>query len=1069
LIFFQKLAAPKLLNQPLLKINEIMKFRLVNNLLGWVLFVISAVVYLLTIEPTVSLWDCGEFISSAFKLQVGHPPGAPLFMIAARFFSLFAGNHVDKVAMMINAMSALASAFTIMFLFWTITHLAVRLMGYRIQPANGSEKIDAEVLSLRDKIIILGSGAVGALAYTFSDSFWFSAVEGEVYASSSLFTAVVFWAVLKWENEADSKYANRWLILIAYLMGLSIGVHLLNLLAIPAIVMVYYFRKYKVSTSGVIKALLASVLILWAIMYVIIPGVVWLASRFELMFVNGFGLPYNSGVLVYAILLLGGLIFGIWKTNKRGKVILNSVLLMITVIIIGYSSFSMIVIRSLADPPMDENDPETVFALQYYLNREQYGDRPLIKGQYFNAEPEGIEQGKPTYSPMDGKYKITNRKLSYRYNSRYTTVFPRMWSSDNEHINTYIEWGGMKESRLYEARLDKEGNVMRDNEGKVLYDRNAPKNPPGFINNLRFFFTYQVGHMYFRYFMWNFVGRQNDIQGHGDPLNGNWISGIRPVDQILIGREDKMPDSMRNAPSRNTYYFLPLLLGLFGLIFHLQRDVRNFWVVMLLFIFTGLAIVVYLNQTPVQPRERDYAYAGSFYAFAIWIGLGVMALYESAGTKLKKGATALVLTLGCLLLVPGIMAYENWDDHDRSGRYTARDIAYDYLNSCAPNAILFTNGDNDTFPLWYAQEVEGIRTDVRVVNLMLLNMDWYIDQMKRKAYESEALPISLSRDEYINGTRDLVFVQERTTQAADLKDIMAFVKSNLPQAKIETTSGEKFNYIPTRGFRLPVDTVLVVKNGTVAPKDRQKIVPVIEWRYSRNNLGKSELAVLDILTNNNWERPIYFASLGQEGTLGLEDYMQLEGFAYRLVPIKSKSIGRYEAGRVESDLLYENLMNKFRWGGINDPDVYLDDFHVRTASIVRVRTRFIQLADELIRQGDTLRAVKVLDRCMELTPNDRIPFDYNIIQVANAYYQCNQFEKANGLVEELAKICDEKLLYYLDQERRFVSSISEEVLYNLQVMQNLVMVTKNFNQEAISTKLDSLTTANYAAFTAKVK
>jgi hypothetical protein len=1044
------------------------KFRLANNILGWIIFLISAIVYMLTIEPTVSLWDCGEFISSAFKLEVGHPPGAPLFMLIGRFFSLFAGSHVDKVAMMVNAFSATASAFTILFLYWTITHLAIKLVGYRHQFSNGAGAADPEELNIRDKIIILGSGVVGALAYTFSDTFWFSAVEGEVYASSSLFTAVVVWAVLKWENEADNKYANRWLVLISYLMGLSIGVHLLNLLAIPAIVMVYYFRKYNVTASGVIKALLVSFIILGTMMYIMIPGLIWMASRFELIFVNGFSLPYNAGVLIFCVLLIGVLAFGLWKTYKNSHAVLNTIFLMITVIIIGYSSFAIIVLRSMADPPMDENNPDTIFALQYYLNREQYGDRPLIKGQYFNAIPKGIKEGKPTYSPIDGKYKVTNRKLSYNYDSRYTTLFPRMWSSDNEHINVYIEWAGLKESRLYEPRRDAERNIMRDSQGKVLYDRNAPKNPPGFISNLKFFFTYQVGQMYFRYFMWNFAGRQNDIQGSGDPLNGNWISGIKPIDEILIGKEDKMPGSFRNTPSRNTYYFLPLLLGLFGLIFHLQRDTKNFWVVMLLFILTGLAIVVYLNQTPLQPRERDYAYAGSFYAFAIWIGLGVVAIYDSLGTKFRKGITALVISLLCLLLVPGIMARENWDDHNRSKRYTTRDIAYDYLMTCAPNAILFTNGDNDTFPLWYAQEVEGIRTDVRVVNLMLLNMDWHIDQMRRKAYESEVLPISLTPDKYINGTRDVVFIQERTKQAANLKDIIEFVSSDLPQAKVESTSGEKFNYIPTRNFRLPVDTALVLKNGTVSLKDRNKVVPAIEWTYSRNSMGKSGLIVLDILANNNWERPVYFASLGHEGTLGLENYMQLEGFAYRLVPIQSQSIGRYEAGRIESDKLYNNLMNVFRYGGMEDPNVYLDDFHVRTTSVIRLRTRFIQLANELINQGDTAKALKVLDRSIELTPDEKIPFDYTIIQIANAYYKCNRFEKANTLVNQLVEISNEKLTYYLDQKQNFIAVINEEILYNFQVLQNLNSISKSFNQTDLSNRIDSLSNQQYAVYTTKV-
>ena len=1040
------------------------KFRLANNILGWLVFLISATVYLITLEPTVSLWDCGEFIASAFKLQIGHPPGAPLFMLIARFFSLFAGGDVERVAMMVNAFSGISSALTIMFLFWTITHLARKLISYR----NASDGFsDPESMSLRDKIIILGSGLVGSLAYTFSDTFWFSAVEGEVYASSSLFTAVVFWAVLKWENEADSKYANRWLVLIAYLMGLSIGVHLLNLLAIPAIVMVYYFRKHEVTTSGVVKALLVSVLILGAMMYLIIPGVIWLASRFELLFVNGFGMPYHSGVLIYCILLIGGLAFGLWKTYQNGKAIMNTALLMLIMVIVGYSSYAVIVIRSTANPPMDENNPENIFSLQYYLNRDQYGDRPLISGHYFNAAPEGIEEGRATYSPVDGKYKVTNTKLSYQYNKRYTTVFPRMWSSDNEHVNVYMEWTGLKESRLYEARRDAENNVVRDNEGNVVYDRNTPREAPGFGANLKFFFTYQIGHMYFRYFMWNFVGRQNDSQGFGDPLNGNWISGIAPIDEVLIGKQDKLPESSKNAPSRNAYYFLPLLLGLFGLIFQLQRDSKNFWVVMLLFILTGIAIVIYLNQTPSQPRERDYAYAGSFYAFAIWIGLGVIALYDSLSEKLRKSYAAILITALCLTLVPGIMASENWDDHDRSGRYTTRDIAYNYLMSCAPNAILFTNGDNDTFPLWYAQEVEGIRTDVRVVNLMLLNMDWHIDQITRKAYDSEPLPVSLTPEQYINGNRDVVFVQERLNQPANLKDIMIFVSSDLPQAKIETSSGNKFNFVPTRKLRLPVDTAVVLKNGTVSPEDRDKIVPAIEWNYSRSTMGKSSLIVMDILANNNWERPVYFASIGHEGTLGLENYMQLEGFAYRLVPVHTPSMGRYEAGKVESNRLYDNLMNNFRWGNMNDPEVYLDDFHVRTTSVIRLRTRFVQLANALLNKNDTVRAEQVLDRCMELTPDEKIPYDYNVIQVAGAYYKCNKPEKANALIEKLTADSEENLNYYLDQELKFIAAINDEILYNFQVIQNLINLSKSFDQEELSKKLEGTADSLYTVYTSK--
>lgn len=1036
------------------------KFKRTNIILGWMVFLISAIVYLLTIEPSVSLWDCGEFISTSYKLQIGHPPGAPLFMLLARFFSLFAGEP-QRVAMMVNSFSALSSAFTILFLYWIITHLALRLISYRYDFMG---QLDPDELTLSDKIVIMGSGMVGALAYTFSDTFWFSAVEGEVYASSSLFTAVVFWAVLKWENEADQKYANRWLILISYLMGLSIGVHLLNLLAIPAIVMVYYFRKNNVTSKGIIKALLISVLLLASMMYIMIPGIIWLASRFELIFVNGFGLPYNSGVVFYFVALFAGLGYGLWKTYENSR-LAHTILLVATVVIIGYSSYAVIVLRSMANPPMDENNPETIFSLQYYLNREQYGDRPLIFGQYFNAPTtDRIREGKPTYSPINGKYEITSRKLSYNYDSKFKTLFPRMWSSDNDHIDVYLEWGGLKESQLYYPKKDASGNILQDESGRPVYDRSAPKSPPNFFSNLKFFMSYQVGHMYLRYFMWNFAGRQNDVQGFGDPLNGNWITGIRAIDNILIGDQSKLPDRDKNDPSRNTYFFLPLLLGLFGLIFQMQRDVRNFWVVMLLFILTGLAIVVYLNQTPLQPRERDYAYAGSFFAFAIWIGLGVLAIYDALNKRMKNTATALLTSAVCLCAVPAVMAAENWDDHDRSGRYTTRDIAYDYLMSCAPNAILFTSGDNDTFPLWYAQEVEGIRTDVRVVNLMLLNMDWHIDQMRRKAYESEALPISLKPNQYINGTRDVLFVQELIKEPADIKDIINFITSDLPEAKVESSMGDSYNFIPTRQFRIPVDTAIVLKNGTVSRNDRDIIVPAVEWTYRRNTMGKSAMIVLDILANNNWQRPVYFASIGHEGTLGLENYMQLEGFAYRLVPILTPGVSRYEAARIESNVLYDNLMNKFKYGGIPDSNVYLDDFHKRTISMIRLRTRFVQLANALINEADTAKALNVLDRCIEITPDHKVPFDYTVVQVAGAYYKCKAYDKANQIISSLGKDCDAKLTYYLSQQPKFLLAINDEIMYNFQVLQQLVNLSKTYNQETLGRDLEAISDKHYKTY-----
>ncbi len=1024
------------------------KYTFYNNLTGWIVFLIAAVTYLMTIEPTTSLWDCGEFIASAYKLQVGHPPGAPFFMILARFFSLFTGD-VTKVAMMINAMSGLASAFTILFLFWTITHLAKKMV-----PSN-------EEMTGKNVLIIIGSGIVGALAYTFSDTFWFSAVEGEVYALSSLFTAVVFWAILKWENEADKPNANRWIVFIAYLMGLSIGVHLLNLLAIPAIVLVFYFRKYRVTLKGLIKALLISILILGAIMYMIIPGTVWLSTKFELLFVNNFGLPYNSGVLFYAALLIAALTYGIYHTVKKNQVVMNTVLMCISVIILGYSSYSVIIIRSLADPPLDENNPDNVFSLLSYLNREQYGEHLLLHGQYFNARPTGTKEGKKIYSQIDGKYKVTDKKLSYRYDDDFTTFFPRMYSSQSEHVQVYMNWANLKESNLYHPRRDENGNVIRNRNGNIVYDRSNPKNSPSFGKNLLFFFKYQVGHMYLRYFMWNFVGRQNDIQGHGGPLEGNWLSGINFIDKIRLGDQSNLPEEIKNHEARNTYYFLPLLLGLLGFTFQAHKDKKNFWVVVSLFILTGFAIVVYLNQNPQQPRERDYAYAGSFYAFAIWIGLGVMGIIHTIGEKYRNKFNAILVILVCLLAVPGIMAVENYDDHDRSGRYTARAIAYNYLNSCAPNAILFTNGDNDTFPLWYAQEVEGIRTDVRIVNLMLLNMDWYIDQMKRKAYESEPLPISMSTDKYRMGTRDLVTVYERTDQWADLKDIVDFIASDNPQTKLNTRTGQKYDYLPTRNFRLPVDSAKVIANGTVKPENASEILPSIDWRFSQNNIGKAEMIVLDLLANNNWQRPIYYVSMSHGGALGLENYMQLEGLAYRLVPIKTKTSSRISHGRIDTDILYENMIQKFDWGRMNEDDVYLDHFHLRTFSIIRLRHRFNRLANALIEEGKPEKAVEVLDRCMELTPHEKISYDMFIVSIGESYYRVNRFEKGNDIMEKYMDICDRHLQYYLSTDADFVQGIENEIRYHLQALRNITITAEKYNQDEISEKADELFNAHF--------
>ncbi len=978
------------------------KYTLINNITGWVIFLVASFVYLSTIEPTASFWDCGEFISSAFKLEVGHPPGAPFFMILARFFTLFAGNNIENVAKMVNSMSALASAATILFLFWTITHLAKKIV------------IKNEEYPVASIIAIMGAGAVGALAYTFSDTFWFSAVEGEVYASSSLFTALVFWAILKWENIADQPYANRWLVLIAYLMGLSIGVHLLNLLAIPAIVLVFYFRKYEVTRNGVIKALLAGAFILGAVIYIIIPGLVKIATFFELTFVNTFGLPYASGIIFYALLLLSLIGWGIYYTHKHGRTILNTAILFIAVIIIGYSSYAMIVIRSSADPPMDQNDPDNLFSLLYYLNREQYGDRPLIYGQYFNTPIEATKEGKAYIIPANGKYEKTNRRIKYVYNSKFTTLFPRMWSSEEEHIRSYIEWARLKERDLYEAAKDQQGNIVRDRQGNVVFDHSRPKKSPTFGQNLRFFIRYQLGHMYFRYFMWNFAGRQNDIQCHSkfEITKGNWISGIRFLDELRLGNQKELPEQMLNNKARNRYYMLPLLLGLIGLFYHYSRHRKDFWVVMVLFIMTGIAIVVYLNQYPNQPRERDYAYAGSFYAFAVWIGLGVLAIFEGLKKSIPAFLSSILASLLCMAAVPVVMGSQNWDDHDRSGRYMARDFAYNYLNSCAPNAILFTNGDNDTFPLWYAQEVEGIRTDVRVVNLSYLGADWYIEQMQRRAYESAPLPISLTKDKYATGNRDITHIFDRISEPKNIKDVLDWIASDDPRTKTLPNLNEKVDYIPTRKFIIPVDTTQVLSNGTVNRELADKIEKELIWELpqSKRYLTKNHLIILDMLATNKWERPIYYAiTVSGDNYLNLDKYFQIHGLAYRIIPVKSED-NIYGRGGIDTKIMFDNYVNKFKWGGIENQNVYLDENVL--GMYANFRNNFGRLAMALISENKKDSAKIVLDKCVTLLPDEKIPFNAFCLPIAEGYLKIGDTLSAHKVIDIIKENVYDELDYY---------------------------------------------------------
>ncbi|MCU0471862.1 MAG: MFS transporter [Bacteroidales bacterium] len=1059
------------------------KYRLINNITGWVVFAIAAFTYLRTIEPTASLWDCGEFIASAFKLEVGHPPGNAVFMVFARFFTLFAGGNVSHVAAMVNAMSAIVSAFTILFLFWTITHLARKIV---VKDESGFTQ--ARIIA------VMAAGIVGALAFTFSDSFWFSAVEGEVYATSSLFTATVFWAILKWEDEADQEFADRWIILIAFLMGLSIGVHLLNLLTLPAIVLVYYFKKFNFSWKGFIYSIALSFIILALLMWGILPGIVKISSRFDLFFVNRLRLPQNSGMIFHiiltaalfitaiklslksgnnsrnALIAIAALFFtGIWVVSEsafinvlilaavsgvvwyiaaKDRVILNTLLTAVTVILIGYSSTAIIVIRSTADTPLNENNPSNPFSLLYYLNREQYGQRPLIKGPYYNAPVLDYKDGKPVYVLEDGKYVITHRNLERIYDERFITLFPRMWSEQGDHAAVYKEWGGSEGIPLQ----------VTDQSGQK-----ATVRKPKFRENLRYMLSYQYGYMYFRYFMWNFSGKQNDTQGTGGAVNGNWITGIKFIDEPRSGTYD-LPADQKNDTSRNRYFLLPFILGIAGLFYQLNKDNKNWWIVMLLFIMTGIAIVFYLNQYPNQPRERDYAYVGSFYFFSVWIGLGVLAIFELLAKLTGEKAAAPLAGILCLFAVPVIMGSENWDDHDRSGRYLARDVAFNYLESCAPNAILFTNGDNDTFPLWYAQEVEGKRTDMRVCNLMLLNTDWYIDQMKNKVYESDPLPVTLPSKKYYDGINNQVFIVEKTKDPVDISTVIDWVNSENKGTKVQISATEVLDIIPTRTIRIPVDRKKVLESGTVKPEDSSRIVPYIDIRLKGNSILKSQLIVLDILAHNDWKRPIYYVTGYHNDALGLEEYFQLEGLAFRLIPIRSANKSWLDYGRIDTDILYGNIMNKFVWGGANDKKVNIDHNHKRTIIVIKARLNYARLAKALAGEGKNEKALAVLDRCMEVLPLERIPYDSYVPDLIEAYFASGSTGKA---VEMTRALCDhyyEQLDYYLKQSPYVIFSAEYEIQSAIQNSSRVANFCMTYDNKELSDEINKKLEKYYSTY-----
>ena len=1064
-------------------------YKLVNNVLGWFAFAISAVVYLMTIEPTASFWDCGEFISSAYKLEVGHPPGNPIFMLTANLFTQLA-SEPSQVAMMVNAMSAICSALTILFLFWTITHLTRKIVVKDTQKENN--------ISLSQMVTIMGAGMVGALAYTFSDTFWFSAVEGEVYAYSSLFTAVVFWLILKWESVADQPHADRWIVLIAYMMGLSIGVHLLNLLCIPAIVLVYYFKKYPdANLKGTLVALGISFAIVLTLLYGLIQGVVEVCGWFELFFVNVLGMSYNSGVLIYLVLVFGAIIWGLWETvqakqndnrlrisfilsilllgipffgdgiwlgillsialivfmflKKRVPVrLLNISLTCLLVILIGYSSYALIVIRSAANPPMDQNSPEDIFALGSYLNREQYGDRPLIYGQTFASEIKRKSDGQmcvaetrdlgPTWTRIakeneseKDRYFISERKTRYVYMDELSMLFPRMYSGDPNHVAAYKEWSNFKGTPV---KIDVCG------QEKVVYK-------PTFTENLHFFFHYQLNFMYWRYFMWNFSGRQNDIQGHGEITNGNWITGIKVIDTFFVGPQDNMPYDIAENKGHNKYYMLPLLLGLLGLFFQAysgKKGAQGFWITFLLFFMTGIAIVLYLNQYPFQPRERDYAYAGSFYAFCIWIGLGVPALAKGLQQLKLPALVASGIAATVCLLVPIQMAAENWDDHDRSGRYVCRDVGFNYLRTCEPNAIIFTNGDNDTFPLWYAQEVGGFRTDVRVCNLSYLQTDWYIDQMKLEAYDSPPLPITWKRSEYIKGTNDAAYVYPLLEQPIEVGAALDYAKSTDPRYRKVPGLSEGIGLIPSNMLYYVIDSTSVI-NGGILPADSSHLIsPVMMMDFTnKSHLGKQELMILEMLHKADWQRPIYYAStVGPDQQLGLADkYFRLEGLAYRIVPFDVSETSQ----QIQTDIMFDNMVNKFTWGGMDDPNVYLDETNVRMARTSR--SMFSRLVNALIEEGKNDKALIALDHCQKVIPPQKIRYDYFGLVFADAYNQIGETDKAIDIYEQIMDYYMTNLNWYFRLSNRQFNGVFSSVNNDLRVVQQVLITYQKIKPELV--------------------
>ncbi len=1029
-----------------------------NTILGWLAFAVALITYSVTVEPTMSFWDCGEYIATAAKLEVGHPPGAPLFQMIGAFFAMFAIDQ-NHIALMVNMMSVFSSAFTILFMFWSSSILLKKLIS-QFSEINNS-----------NSIAILGASFVGSLAYTFSDSFWFNAVEAEVYAMATLLISLLFWLGLRWEQEMNTPRGNKWLLIISLVIGLSFGVHFMALLTIPSIGFLYYFKHYKTITiKNFIIANIVVVAILLFIFKLLLPLTMAFFGKTEIFMVNNLGMPFDSGTIFVFLLFIAFFYFGLKYTKQKGLVFYNTILLCILFILIGFSTWMMLPIRANANTVINENKPSDAAEVLAYYNREQYGVNPLFYGPQYTDTFVGLDEETPYLDKAPNyerdyktnKYIITNNYKNAEQNSddNQKAILPRLWST--EHVENYMNFTHVPEFRLKpEYSEEKElvdiitefraayAKKQIDNEGYVSFLKSYGEyliiEKPTTWDNISFMVEYQFGYMYWRYLMWNFTGRQNDIQGKYDNLDGNWLSGISFIDELHLGSQENLPTDVLNNKGRNMYFFLPFILGIIGLIYHANKDLKSFYILLTLFLFTGIALKIYLNERPFEPRERDYALVGSFYVFAIWIGFGVYALYGTLKNYLQPKLAGPIVISASLLAAPVLMASQNWDDHDRSNRYTAIAMAKNYLNSCEPNAILFTIGDNDTFPLWYAQEIEKVRTDIKIVNTSLFMTDWYIDQMKMKSYQSEGLPISFKHDQYVGDNLDYAVHQEQTKNRWDIKSLIQFIASDDPKTILEMQNGQKIHFYPTNKVRIPIDKNVIIQNKVVDPKYNDSIVPFIDIEIKGQALYKNRLMMLDVIANNNWKRPIYFTggSFGDDDYLWMKDFLQLDGMVYKLVPIRTtvpKDGSPLDMGQIDSEKMYDIAM-KLDWGNGELKTIYHDP-ETRKNSI-SYRTNLARLMEQLINEGKNDKAKKIIDLAMSKMPVNYYSYYSLLDPFAGGYYEVGEKQKARQLLDQLMTKYKENLTFYRNLRPTEQSDIAIDIMTDIERYRSLLEVMKD--------------------------